>query len=207
MSTVEIFRAGRHTAMSGHVSEHSADDLLMMAAAYAPARSRAVLTLGHPHDNQPNLGTIDKLTAVRGRLFAHISNVSSEAVDWVRAGLYKYVSASFMTPYAPGNPVPGTWYLRHVGMLGAMAPAVHGMAPLEFAAGHGNDNYLCFTDPDFLSGGEGSCAALCADAAEFSAPYGYSADARQVALYRRASHFAAASGLDFADAVSAIEWA
>lgn len=203
MSTVEIFRAGRHTSMSGYASEHSEDDLRMMAAAYAPARSRAVLTLGHPRDNRPDLGTIDKLTAVGGRLFAHMSNVSGKAVDWVRAGLYKYVSASFMTPYAPGNPVPGVWYLRHVGMLGAMAPAVKGMAPLEFAAGQGD--YLCFAEPGFLSGGEGSCSVLCADAAEFAVPDGYSVDARGAALHREASRFATISGLSFADAASEIE--
>ncbi len=205
MPTVEIFRAGRHTAMSGHVSEYSEDDLRMMAAAYTPTRSRAVLTLGHPRDNQPDLGTIDKLTAVGGRLFAHISNVSSKAVDWVRAGLYKHVSASFMAPYAPDNPAPGTWYLRHVGMLGAMAPAVKGMAPLEFAQGRGNDNYLCFADPGFLSGGEGSCAVLCADRADFAAPDGYSVDAGQTTLYREARSFSAISGLGFADAVSVIQ--
>lgn len=207
MPTIEIFRAGRHTAMSGHVVEYSENDLRMMAAAYAPARSRAVLTLGHPPDNTPDLGTVEKLTAIGSRLFAVVSNVADKAVSWVRAGHYKHVSASFMAPYALGNPVPGTWYLRHVGMLGATAPAVKGMAPLEFAGGQ-EGHYLCFADPNSNAGVGPEVAetlATLTNPIDFAAPAGFCTDTTQMALYREARQLSGLSGLSFADAAIVIQ--
>ncbi|MFV2030801.1 2-oxoacid:acceptor oxidoreductase, partial [Neisseria sp. S1] len=53
----------------------------------------------------------------------------------VKAGRYKKVSASFYPPGSPSNPVPGKWYVRHVGFLGAHPPAVKGLAPINFADG------------------------------------------------------------------------
>jgi hypothetical protein len=52
----------------------------------------------------------------------------------VRAGRYKKVSASFWPPGHPNNPVPDSYYLRHVGFLGAHAPAVKGLRAIEFGA-------------------------------------------------------------------------
>ena len=53
----------------------------------------------------------------------------------MRAGRYKKLSASLYSPSSPANPRPGTWYLRHVGFLGAQPPAIKGLAPVNFAAG------------------------------------------------------------------------
>jgi hypothetical protein len=51
-----------------------------------------------------------------------------------RAGYFKKCSSSFYTPDSPSNPKPGVYYLRHVGFLGAAAPAVKGLRDATFAA-------------------------------------------------------------------------
>ncbi|WP_275100142.1 peptidase [Sedimenticola hydrogenitrophicus] len=51
----------------------------------------------------------------------------------VDKGRFKKVSASFYPPTHPANPVPGVYYLRHVGFLGAQPPAVKGLKAVEFA--------------------------------------------------------------------------
>ena len=39
----------------------------------------------------------------------------------------------------PNNPTPGRYYLKHVGFLGAIQPAVDGLRPVEFSAFTQND--------------------------------------------------------------------
>ena len=56
-----------------------------------------------------------------------------EFAEMVQAGRFKKRSASFYKPDSPANPVPGVYYLRHLGFLGAQPPAVKGLADPEFA--------------------------------------------------------------------------
>ena len=51
----------------------------------------------------------------------------------VEKGRFKKISSSFYLPDSPNNPCPGNLYLRHVGFLGAMPPAVKGLRNPEFA--------------------------------------------------------------------------
>jgi hypothetical protein len=52
----------------------------------------------------------------------------------VNAERFNRISASFFLPDAPNNPVRGAYYLRHVGFLGAAAPAVKGLRKPQFSA-------------------------------------------------------------------------
>jgi hypothetical protein len=54
--------------------------------------------------------------------------------DLVREGRYRAVSVSLWMPDAPGNPTPGVWALKHLGYLGAVPPAVKGLAPTQWQA-------------------------------------------------------------------------
>lgn len=195
MPTIEIMRAGTHVSSKGMPITFSADDLNMAAIAYSPERKRAVLTLGHPSDNLPDLGTIDKLSLVGNRLFAHVSKVAAQAVELVRSKRYKYVSASFNGPLAPDNPMPGSWYLRHVGMLGAVPPAVKGLAPLEFSMATGRVFNFC--DPSVKACGN---ADGFNENRGFIAPQGYAVDEATLDRYRQIQHFADSAGLSFIDA-------
>lgn len=139
LKTINIFRNGTFTAMAGQTLTFSENDVQRMAAAYNEATRPAPLVLGHPEHDSPAYGVIKSLFAKGGALYA-VASVSSTLIDLVKAGRYGNVSAAFMAPNAPNNPTPGSWYLRHLGFLGAMAPAVKGLAPLAFSEG----DAVCF---------------------------------------------------------------
>jgi len=60
------------------------------------------------------------------------------------AGRYKKFSSSFYAPDSPSNPVPGVWYLRHIGTLGAVPPAVKGLRQYSFS--EAESGVVCFSD-------------------------------------------------------------
>lgn len=129
----DIFRVGTHTAMSGVTLAFSEADLDAMAAAYDPAVHEAPLVVGHPKDNAPAYGWVRALARDGDRLQAVPAQIDADFAELVRAGRFKKVSASFYAPDAPANPAPGTYYLRHVGFLGAQPPAVKGLREAQFA--------------------------------------------------------------------------
>ena len=135
---IEVFRPGRHTSSSGDDLEFSPADVAALAAAYDPKLHEAPIVVGHPAHDLPAYGWVRKLAVQGGNLVAELDQVDPEFRELVQAGRYKKISASFYRPDAPANPKPGTWYLRHVGFLGAQAPAVKGLKPVQFAAGDGS---------------------------------------------------------------------
>lgn len=132
---IHIFRPGTHTTVSGKTLSFSEADLEASAKAYDPALFEAPLVVGHPQLDAPAYGWVESLSFSEGGLTAAPRQVDPAFAEMVRAGRFKRVSASFYSPDAPANPVPGVLYLRHVGFLGAAAPAVKGLKPLSFAAG------------------------------------------------------------------------
>ncbi|MCA0405598.1 MAG: hypothetical protein LCH39_05550 [Proteobacteria bacterium] len=67
-----------------------------------------------------------------------MGDIDPEFADQVRQKRYAKVSASFYMPDAGNNPTPGSYALKHVGFLGAAAPAVKGLKQAQFAtAGEG----------------------------------------------------------------------
>lgn len=128
---IEIFRAGKRLTGAGEVIEFSEADVAITAAAFDPRRGYAPLVIGHPASNGPSFGDTLRLNAIGGTLYALVRPAAS-LVALVRSGTYRYVSAAFNRPSDPANPVPGTWYLRHIGFLGGTAPAVKGMAAPQF---------------------------------------------------------------------------
>lgn len=134
--TIQCFKPGRHVAMSGATLAFAAADLAATAAAYDPALHEAPLVVGHPTADAPAYGWVQSLAHEGGALEAKPRQVNPAFADLVNSGAYKKVSCAFWAPDAPGNPVPGVYYLRHVGFLGGAAPAVAGLRPLpEFAGG------------------------------------------------------------------------
>lgn len=132
---IQIFRAGRHTAMSGQSLEFRESDLAAMVAAYDPTKHQAPLVIGHPQHDDPAYGWVQSLSISGGVLEASADHVDPAFAELVNARKYKNVSASFYSPDSPANPVPGVYYLRHVGFLGAQPPAVKGLLTPSFAAG------------------------------------------------------------------------
>jgi len=131
--SLQIFKPGTHTAMSGQALSFSESDLQATVAAYDPAKHEAPLVVGHPVHDTPAYGWVQALSFNEGGIDATPAQVNTDFADMVAAGAFKKISASFYSPSSPSNPVPGVYYLRHVGFLGGAAPAVKGMRAPAFA--------------------------------------------------------------------------
>ncbi len=149
-----IFRAGRHRTISGKVIEFSEADLAAIAAAYDPAVHEAPLVAGHPKTDDPAMGWVSGLKCVGPRLEADFRQTDPAFAEAVKAGRYKHVSAAFYAPDSPNNPKPGGYYLRHVGVLGAVPPAVKGLGSLNFA--EDDTVFLAFGEEEAAPPSEGT---------------------------------------------------
>lgn len=135
MKPLHIFKSGKHVAASGDSFNFSESDLTATVLAYDPARHEAPLVIGHPKHDAPAAGWVQSLQATAEGLVATPSQVDPAFAELVSKGSFKKISASFYHPDSPSNPVPGVYYLRHVGFLGAQPPAVKGLRPIELADG------------------------------------------------------------------------
>ena len=125
---IEIFRGGRQTDNAGR--KHDGNAIIEKAiATFNVAGHKVPLVIGHPKDNAPAFGWIGGLKETINDgvkvLFAKFKQVMPEFEEAVKKGLYKHRSASF---YLDGR-------LKHVGFLGAIPPAVKGLAAIKFMKG------------------------------------------------------------------------
>ena len=130
---IEIFRSGKHTDSSGKTSEFPPETIQKMVDKYNQktensASYEAPLVKGHPQNNAPAEGWIEKLARRGNRLYAKVKDTTDEIVEAVREKRFKKVSVSLYSDLM----------LRHVGLLGAAAPAVKGMRNVELSDG---ENY------------------------------------------------------------------
>lgn len=131
-ATLQIFRAGTHIDSAGQARTFVEADIAASASAYDPALHEAPLVVGHPATDDPAYGWVASLLVVDSALEAAPRNVDPEFAALVAAERFNRISSSFFLPDAPSNPVPGVYYLRHVGFLGAAAPAVKGLRKPSF---------------------------------------------------------------------------
>jgi len=139
ISRIEVFRPGTFKPMEGAPITYSASDLRAMADAYDPETAPAPIVVGHPSTDAPAYGWIDgfEYDAESNRLFAIPGQVEPAFAEMVKSGRFKKVSMAFFSPNQHHNPVPGTWYPKHLGFLGAAAPAVSGLKNAQFAGAAG----------------------------------------------------------------------
>lgn len=149
--TVEVFRPGRFTPMQGAPITFSAADLAALAAAYDAEAAPAPAVVGHPRIDAPAYAWARAFAfdETRQRLTATLGDVAPEFAEAVAAGRYRKISLALFAPDAPNNPRPGVWYPKHIGFLGAAAPAVSGLKPVAFAADDGALTFE-FADADAL---------------------------------------------------------
>jgi hypothetical protein len=123
----EIFKTGTHTSDKGVSKDYSLDDLNYIAAHYNPEEHEAPIVVGHPIDNSPAFGWIEKLEVIGDRLIAKAKDIIPEFKDALDKKLYKKRSVS----------LDKDGKLRHVGFLGGAAPAVKGLADIQFSESSG----------------------------------------------------------------------
>jgi len=107
----------------------SVEDLDTVVADYDPAKYNAPLCFGHPEFDSPAWGWVTGLRRTGELLYAKLKGISPWVKDVVNKGMFQYVSARFFPPEeSPTKKI----HLRHVGMLGAYDPAVHGLEGMKF---------------------------------------------------------------------------
>ena len=123
---VEIFR-GDKTVKDSDGIEHDGAVLLETALkTFDPETHEPPICKGHPEDDQPALGWVEKLKRKGLILLAKFKQVDPVFANEVKEGRFKKRSASF---YPDGR-------LKHVGFLGAVPPAIKGQADMVFKNGN-----------------------------------------------------------------------
>ena len=139
---IAIARTGTFQDSEGRDQTFNAADLDAIAANYNPARLEAPLVFGHPKDSAPAYGWVSALKRDGPKLFARLASVPGAVRDLVGKGRYRYVSMSL---------TPDRKTLRHVGLLGAVPPAIDGLGPVELAGEPGI--IINFATPETEGGG------------------------------------------------------
>ena len=144
---IEVFRPGTFKPMEGEPITYSAADLRAVADAYDPAVAPAPIVIGHPDIDTPAYGWVESFDydADQERLFANLHEIEPAFADLVKAGRFKKVSMAYFGPAQGHNPVPGTWYPKHLGFLGAAAPGVPGLKNARFAGDEGASFEVAFS--------------------------------------------------------------
>ena len=130
MNWFDIFRAGTHADSSGRDVTVTRDDLARLTASYDPTHHEAPIVVGHPRTDDPAYGWVKALRLDGDTLQALPGEVEPQFAQAVRDGRYKKISAKFQL-------TPQGLVLRHVGVLGAVPPAVKGLRPVQFAGEDG----------------------------------------------------------------------
>lgn len=132
MPFIEIFKAGSRPDSHGTVVNITPEALQQVVDAYDVAYHEAPAVIGHPKMDAPAYAWVKSLQLEGDVLKAELDQIHPEFSEMVTDGRFKKISASFYLPDSPDNPKQGSLYLRHVGFLGAMPPAVKGLRNPEF---------------------------------------------------------------------------
>jgi len=147
-SAIRVIKPGTYTSVEGTKVSFTLADLEAAAAAYDAESDPAPLVIGHPKLDAPAYGWAKELKIEDGELVAVADPATLEPAfaEAVNAGRYRRISGRFYQPNSAGNPKPGSFYLQHIGFLGAAAPAVKGLGTVSLAEGDGTNLFSIETD-------------------------------------------------------------
>jgi len=139
---IHAFVAGTHTTRLGQKVTITAADLVASAKAYNPELHEAPLVVGHPEGKAPAYGWIESCAVNGDDFFVSPRQVNPDFAEMHNSGAFKKRSMSFYHPDNSLNPAPGVWYPRHLGFLGAQAPAIKGLKGFEFEEAESDGDIL-----------------------------------------------------------------
>lgn len=146
---IRIMKPGTFTDVKGKTVTFTPADLQQIVDTYDAAEYPAPLVVGHPKTDDPAMGWVKGLGLRDGEIVAEPDQVDPAFAEAVNAGRFRKISASFYSPTSAANPVPGGYYLKHIGFLGAAAPAIKGLGTVAFADGADDDTLtLDFAETD-----------------------------------------------------------
>ncbi len=133
---LEIFKVGTFTDSRGKTASYSANNIAEIVLKYNSEVSEngysAPLVKGHPPNDAPAHGWVERLARRGNIILAKIKGMSNEIIQEIKQGKYKKVSIALSPDLL----------LRHVGLLGAAQPAVQGLKDVSF---EDNGDYLLFS--------------------------------------------------------------
>lgn len=119
---IEVFKTGEHKDSKGRVREYNTGDLDRIVDLYDPSNHEAPLVVGHPDQSAPAYGWVEDIKRQGEKLLAKCKQVMPAFEQAVKDGRFKKRSISVHPKFG----------LRHIGFLGSMAPAVKGLADIQF---------------------------------------------------------------------------
>lgn len=125
---IEVFKTGKIKDSQGKEGNYTKDDLETIVKKYNERSaennsSLAPIVKGHPKDNDPAYGWVEKLERKGNKLIARIKDLVPEFTEELKKKMYRKVSISLYPDMM----------LRHIGFLGAVQPAVKGLKTVEFS--------------------------------------------------------------------------
>lgn len=121
---IEVFRAGTHTDSNGQTRAFTEADLDQVVANF-DAEHPAPAVVGHPKHDDPAYGWVAELKRAGKKLLAKFAQVEPQFAGMVKSGRFRNRSVKLVSS-------DKGWALAHVGFLGAAAPAVAGLKPIQF---------------------------------------------------------------------------
>lgn len=121
-----MLKTGNFIDSRGNQQDFTAESLDAIAEKYNSKVSEnsayeAPLVKGHPADNSPAFGWVERLQRNHNFLMAKLKDISEKVLDDIKHKSYRKVSVSLYPDMM----------LRHIGLLGAASPAVTGLAELS----------------------------------------------------------------------------
>ena len=124
---IELFRAGHQVDSAGRSREWTEAELDQIVQNHSAATA-APIVIGHPKTDAPAYGWAQTLKREGKKLLGRFTQVEPSFADLVKEGRYRRRSVAI------GEDPERGFYLRHVGWLGAAAPAVKGLADVQFSS-------------------------------------------------------------------------
>ena len=121
---IDIARTGTFTAGNGKKATFTAGGFDRLIDGFDGGQRRIPLVFGHPKDNAPAYGWVEALRRSGNILQAKFKQVHEDVKTLVDNGNFKNVSVSVS---------PDLSFLHHVGLLGAVQPAIPGLKEVSFA--------------------------------------------------------------------------
>jgi len=119
---IELFRSGEQTSSDGTTQNFTHSDLDEMIANHKPAPA----VIGHPKIDDPSYAWTESLKRVGDVLLGKFTDVDEQFSKMVENKRFPNRSIRISKG---GN----GWFLKHVGWLGAAAPAVEGLKQVSFS--------------------------------------------------------------------------
>ncbi len=121
---VEIARTGTFRDSAGRPHTFSHEDFDYLVKNHDPQKSGGALVFGHPKVSDPSYGWVSALKREGEKFLAQFAHVPEAVKQLVENKRYRFVSMSL---------TPDKKHLLHVGLLGAVPPAIDGLEPVSFS--------------------------------------------------------------------------